>query len=119
QGLFEEPAKSEACSAAAVGSNPYAVKPTDLQARAEAVSSLFMTGGPSAVDLWDYKEGLVKYAGQPLAESRVGDIHVRQGYPGPLMPSPFEFKRMGQSGKLVSEVFLETGKHVHDIASIH
>ena len=104
QGLLAAPATSDACSAPPLGSNPYAVKPPHFKPRAKAVISLFMTGGPSAVDLWDYKEGLVKYAGQPLDESRVGDIHVRQGYPGPLMPSPFEFKRMGQSGKLVSEV---------------
>ena len=119
QGLLAAPATSDACSAPPLGSNPYAVKPPHFKPRAKAVISLFMTGGPSAVDLWDYKEGLVKYAGQPLDESRVGDIHVRQGYPGPLMPSPFEFKRMGQSGKLVSEVFPETGKHVDDIAFIH
>ena len=35
------------------------------------------------------------------------------------MPSPFEFKRFGQSGKLVSEVFPNLGKHVDDIAFIH
>jgi hypothetical protein len=78
-----------------------------------------MTGGPSAVDLWDYKPGLTKWAGQPLDEKMVGDIHVRQGNPGPLMPSPFEFKRFGQSGKLVSEVFPHTGQHVDDLAFIH
>jgi hypothetical protein len=78
-----------------------------------------MTGGPSAVDLWDYKPGLTKWAGQPLDEKMVGDVIVRQGYPGPLMPSPFEFKPYGQSGKLVSEVFPNIAQHVDDIAFIH
>jgi len=110
---------SDACSAPPLGSNPYAVKPPHFAPRAKAVISLFMTGGPSAVDLWDYKPGLVKYAGQPLDDKVQGDIHVRQGYPGPLMPSPFEFKRYGQSGKLVSEVFPNVGQHVDDIAFIH
>ncbi len=118
QGLLAaEP--SAACNAKALGNNPYALKPPHFKPRAKAVISLFMTGGPSAVDLWDYKPGLTKWAGQPLDEKMVGDLHVRQGYPGPLMPSPFEFKRFGQSGKLVSEVFPNLGQHVDDIAFIH
>ena len=118
QGLLAaEP--SAACSAKALGDNPYALKPPHFKPRAKAVISLFMTGGPSAVDLWDYKPGLTKWADQPLDEKMVGDIHVRQGYPGPLMPSPFEFKRFGQSGKLVSEVFPHLGQHVDELAFIH
>ena len=34
-----------------------------------------------------------------------GDIKVRQGYPGPLMQSPFSFKQYGNSGAWVSEIF--------------
>jgi Protein of unknown function (DUF1501) len=118
QGLLAaEP--SAACSAKALGDNPYALKPPHFKPRAKAVISLFMTGGPSAVDLWDYKPGLTKWAGQPLDEKMVGDVVVRQGYPGPLMPSPFEFKPYGQSGKLVSEVFPNIAQHVDDIAFIH
>jgi Protein of unknown function (DUF1501) len=118
QGLLAaEP--SAACNAKALGDNPYALKPPHFKPRAKAVISLFMTGGPSAVDLWDYKPGLTKWAGQPLDEKMVGDVHVRQGYPGPLMPSPFEFKRFGQSGKLVSEVFPHIGQHVDELAFIH
>jgi Protein of unknown function (DUF1501) len=118
QGLLAaEP--SAACNAKALGDNPYALKPPHFKPRAKAVISLFMTGGPSAIDLWDYKPSLTKWAGQPLDEKMVGDIHVRQGYPGPLMPSPFEFKRFGQSGKLVSEVFPHLGQHVDEMAFIH
>ena len=118
QGLLAaEP--SAACNAKALGDNPYALKPPHFKPRAKAVISLFMTGGPSAVDLWDYKPGLTKWAGQPLDEKMVGDIHVRQGYPGPLMPSPFEFKPHGQSGKLVSEVFPNIAQHVDELAFIH
>jgi uncharacterized protein DUF1501 len=118
QGLLAaEP--SAACQAKPLGDNPYSLKPPHFKPRAKAVISLFMTGGPSAVDLWDYKPGLTKWAGQPLDEKMVGDIHVRQGNPGPLMPSPFEFKRFGQSGKLVSEVFPNMGQHVDDLAFIH
>ena len=110
---------SGACAAKPLGSNPYAVKPPHFKPRAKAVISLFMTGGPSAVDLWDYKPALTKYAGEPLDGKVHGDINVRQGYPGPLMPSPFEFKRFGQSGKLISEIFPNLGQHVDEIAFIH
>jgi hypothetical protein len=110
---------SEACSAKPLGANPYALKAPHFKPRAKAVISLFMTGGPGAMDLWDYKPALTKYAGEPLDGKVHGDINVRQGYPGPLMPSPFEFKRYGQSGKLVSEVFPHLGQHVDEIAFIH
>jgi hypothetical protein len=118
QGLLAaEP--SAACVAPALGANPYAPKAPHFAPRAKAVISLFMTGGPSAVDLFDYKPSLVKYAGETLADKVHGDIHVRQGMPGPLMPSPFTFKPYGQSGKLVSEVFPNIATHVDEIAFIH
>ena len=41
---------------------------------------------------------------------------VRQGFPGPLMPSPFTFKKYGQSGMEVSELFPHIGRHVDEIA---
>jgi len=110
---------SGACAAKPLGANPYALKPPHFAPRAKRVISLFMTGGPGAMDLWDYKPALTKYAGEPLDGKVHGDVNVRQGYPGPLMPSPFEFKRYGQSGKLVSEVFPHLGQHVDDIAFIH
>ena len=119
QGLLAAEVAGDACAAKPLGNNPYALKPPHFKPRAKAVISLFMSGGPSAVDLFDYKEGLVKYAGQPIDDKIHGDVVVRQGYPGPLMPSPFEFKRFGQSGKLVSEVFPNLGQHVDDIAFIH
>lgn len=110
---------SAACSATPLGANPYALKPPHFKPRAKAVISLFMTGGPGAMDTWDYKPALTKYAGEPLDGKVHGDVTVRQGYPGPLMPSPFEFKRFGQSGKLVSEIFPNIGQHVDEIAFIH
>ena len=110
---------SEACSAKPLGANPYALKPPHFKPRAKAVISLFMTGGPSAVDLWDHKPALTKYAGEPLDGKVHGDVNVRQGFPGPLMPSPFEFKRFGQSGKLISEIFPNIGQHVDELAFIH
>src|SRR6266571_4798881 len=73
-----------------------------------------MTGGPSHVDTFDPKPALAKYAGEPLTGK--GDINVRQGWPGPLMPSPFQFKKYGQSGLEFAEIFPNLGQHADEMA---
>jgi hypothetical protein len=107
-----------ACSAASIGSNPYAPKAPHFKPRATAVISLFMSGGVSAVDTFDPKAALTKYAGQPLDGMIKEDLVVRQGRPGPLMPSPFTFRKYGQSGIDVSEIFPHVASHVDEIAFI-
>jgi len=107
-----------ACSATPIGSNPYAPKPPHFKPRATAVISLFMSGGVSHVDTFDPKPALTKYAGQPLDGKVGGDVIVRQGHPGPLMPSPFQFKKYGQSGLEVSEIFPRVAEHVDEIAVV-
>ena len=84
------------------------------QPRAKSVISLFMSGGVSHVDTFDPKPALNKYAGQPLTGK--GDVVVRQGHPGPLMPSPFQFRKYGQSGIDVSEIFPHMASHVDELA---
>src|SRR5581483_8633079 len=110
------PPRGDACSAAAIGANPYAPKPPHFKPRATAIISLFMGGGWSQVDTFDPKPALAKYAGEPIDGKVQGDVIVRQGFPGPLMPSPFEFRRRGQSGIEVSELFPHLSAHVDDVA---
>src|SRR5262249_42393526 len=107
---------ADACTATAVGVNPYAPRPTHFKARATAVISLFMGGGWSQVDTFDPKPALAKYAGEPIDGKVQGDVIVRQGFPGPLMPSPFAFSKCGQSGIEVAELFPHLGRHVDEIA---
>lgn len=95
------------------GTTPAAKKP-HFAPRAKSVISLFMSGGVSHVDTFDPKPALNKYAGQPLTGK--GDVVVRQGHPGPLMPSPFTFKKYGQSGLEVSEIFPNIGSHADELA---
>src|SRR5439155_1250761 len=102
------------CNSTPLSGNPYAPKTPHFKARAKAVISLFMTGGPSHVDTFDPKPALARYAGQPLTGK--GDINVRQGWPGPLMPSPFQFRKYGQSGIEVSEIFPNLAQHVDEMA---
>ncbi len=96
--------------------NPNASKQPQFPARAKSVISLFMSGGVSHIDTFDPKPALTKYAGQPLTGK--GEVVVRQGNPGPLMPSPFRFSRHGQSGIDVSEIFPQVAKHVDEMAVI-
>ena len=116
EGLLAAPATSGGCAATPVGANPFAPKAPHFAPRARAVISLFMSGGVSQVDTFDPKPALDKYAGQPMTGK--GEIEVRQGYPGPLMPSPFTFKRHGQSGIEVSELFPNVARHVDELAVI-
>jgi hypothetical protein len=48
-----------------------------------------------------------------------GEIRVRQGYPGPLMKSPYNFKQYGQSGTWVSDLFPHMSGIVDDLAFLH
>jgi hypothetical protein len=114
--LAAEAAGTGTCAATPIGVNPFAPKAPHFKPRATAVISLFMSGGVSHVDTFDPKSALTKYAGQPLDGKVTGDVIVRQGHPGPLMPSPFQFKKYGQSGIEVSEIFPNVAAHVDDIA---
>ena len=82
--------------------SPNTPKPPHFQPRAKSVISLFMSGGVSHIDTFDYKPALAKYHGMPLEGK--GEVRVRQGFPGPLMKSPYSFKQYGQSGAWVSEL---------------
>jgi len=103
-------ASSTACAGNAAG----AARQPHFAPRAKAVISLFMSGGVSHMDTFDPKPALAKYAGQPL--SGKGEIVVRQGNPGPLMPSPFTFRKYGQSGIDVSEIFPHIASKVDELA---
>ena len=98
--------------------NPLLAKPSHFPAKAKSVIWLFMNGGPSHVDTWDYKPELEKRDGQELAgfDKNTGFF---TGQVGPLMKSPFKFAQYGQSGAWASEIFPNLAKHVDDMAFIH
>lgn len=107
-------ATSGACEARTSGQTPFTTKKPHFKPRATSVISLFMCGGVSHVDTFDPKPALRQYAGEPLTGK--GEVVVRQGNPGPLMPSPFAFRKHGQSGIDVSEIFPSIAEHVDDLA---
>ena len=83
--------------------------------RAKRIIQLFMPGGPSAVDTFDYKPAIKKYAGQ---RPEAVQFKTLRNTKGGLLTSPFEFKRYGRTGKAVSSIFPETAKMVDDICFI-
>src|SRR5262252_1131589 len=112
--LGAPPTSAGVCATGSSLQTPFSPKKPHFTPRAKCVISLFMSGGVSHVDTFDPKPALEKYAGQPLTGK--GEIVVRQGHPGPLMPSPFQFKKYGQSGIAVSESFPAVAQHVDDLA---
>ena len=79
--------------------------------RAKRVIHLFMNGGPFQADLFDPKPALLKYAGQKPP----GADLLTERPTGGLLPSPFRFRRCGESGVPVSELLPKLGRHIDDI----
>ena len=85
-------------------------------AKAKSIIFLFMYGGPSQVDLFDPKPELARHHGKPMTGK--GAIDVFFGNPGNLMASPYSFKKYGQSGIDVSELFPNVAECVDDLCVI-
>ena len=82
--------------------SPLAIKQTHFAPKAKSVIQLFMPGGPSQVDTFDYKPAIAKNAGQrPGLVDRKSLRNTKNG----LMPSPFGFQQYGECGKWVSDIF--------------
>jgi Protein of unknown function (DUF1501) len=102
--------------AAQAPQNPLAPRPQHFPAKAKAVISIFCCGGVSQVDTFDPKPDLLKYQGETM--KGVGEVRATMGTPGGLMPSPWQFKKHGQSGMEVSELFPHVAQHVDDLALV-
>lgn len=98
--------------------NPLAPRPAHYPAKAKNVIWLFMNGGQSHVDTWDYKPELEKRDGKEL-EGFDKNTGFFANAVGPLMKSPFQFERHGESGTWASEIFPNLVEHVDEMAFIH
>ena len=99
---------------AAASVNPLSPKAPPFPGKAKRVVHFFLNGGPSHVDSFDSKPSLEKYAGKPLP----GEYIKTERKTGAAFPSPFKFKKCGQSGIEVSALFPKIGECVDDIAVI-
>lgn len=111
--LLTRTAVADAQSAAPV--NPLLCRPGHFPARAKRVIFLFMHGGPSHVDTFDYKPLLEKHDGQPLPFEKP---RIQFAQTGNLLRSPWKFRQYGQSGAWVSDLFPNVGRCADDITFI-
>lgn len=106
QGIMAEQALAE---------NPLAPKPTHHPAKLKRIIFLFMHGGPSQVDTFDYKPRLAKDDGKELPFEPAKGTTVSKK----IMQSPWKFAKHGECGHFVSELFPEQAKHVDDLCFLH
>ena len=114
EGLLVHPASGSPAPAG----DPMAPRAAHFAAKAKSVIWIFVNGGPSHVDTWEYKPALEKYDGTEMK-----GLDPQTGFfansVGPLMKSPFKFSPRGQCGKMVSSIFPRLGAHVDKMAFIH
>ena len=105
--------------------NPFKERSPDFAPRAKSVIFLFMVGGPSQVDTFDYKPVLQKLNAQPVPESirkateATRFANVFHGCKDELMASPYSWKQHGQTGMWVSDLHPRIAEHVDDLCFIH
>ena len=96
--------------------NRLAPRPPHFSPRAKRIIFLFMKGGPSHVDTFDYKPQLQKDGGKELPFEKP---RVQFAKTGKLLASPWKFNRYGQSGMGVSELFPHVAECVDDLCILN
>jgi hypothetical protein len=109
-GFFGRPAVAATLPAA----NPLAPRPQHLPAKAKACIFLFMFGGPSQIDLFDYKPELQKRDGQSIDNEFRRNTQTK----AVLQASKRKFAQHGQSGLWCSDALPHLAKHVDKLAFI-
>src|SRR5437588_6064565 len=94
--------------------DPLLPKAPHFPAKAKRVIYLFLNGGPSQVDTFDPKPKLDEFNGKPIP---AGNLRTERKT-GNLLKSPFSFKKYGQSGIEISEIFPKLGACADDLCVI-
>src|SRR5687767_1466451 len=101
--------------------NPMAPHPGHHAAKAKNIIYLFMAGGPSQLELFDYKPKLIELNGQPIPQSFIEGkrfAFMDSSHGTKLLGTRREFKQHGKSGAWVSDLFPHTAKIVDDISIV-
>jgi hypothetical protein len=101
-------------SSAGTSSHPLAARPAHFSAPAKACIFLFMYGGPSQMDLFDYKPELQKRDGQTVDM----EIRRRSVQQSKLLASKRTFAQFGESGQWCSDVLPHLSQHMDELAVI-
>jgi hypothetical protein len=105
--------------------NPYAPRTPHFAPKAKSVIFLFMVGGPSSIDTFDYKPELQKLNGKPVPYSIKKAVeatrfaNVFHGCKEELLASPYKWAQYGKSGMWCSDLYPNVAKHVDDLTFIH
>jgi hypothetical protein len=94
----------------------FAITPLPLVPKARRVIQLFMSGGASQCDLFDYKPQLIARHGQKFDPGANQRVEASVSTPGAVMKSPFEWAQYGSCGRWVSSALPHLSKHVDDMA---
>src|SRR5829696_6974423 len=113
-GFFNRAAANETPRSA---TNPLAARPPHFAPKAKSVIFLFMYGGPSQVDTFEYKPQLYALDGQTIPVKTFGRGGKKNE--GRVVGPKWKFKPYGRCGKMVSDLFPNVGTCVDDIAFIH
>src|SRR5215213_2617263 len=97
--------------------NPLAPQKPHFTGKAKSVIFLFMYGGPSHVDTFDYKPGLYPLDGKTIPVKTFGRGGKKNE--GRVVGPKWPFKQYGESGKWVSDLFPHLATCVDDIAFLH
>jgi hypothetical protein len=95
--------------------NPLAPRPPHFPSKAKRVLFLFMDGGPSQVDTFDSKPRLAREHGRPI-RARVEPTQFNDV--GKVLQSPWKFRKHGQSGSWVSDLFPHVAGCVDELAVV-
>jgi uncharacterized protein (DUF1501 family) len=105
--------------AAGDAANPLAAKPPHSPAKAKAVISLFMQGGPSQIDTFDPKPLLTKLHGTPLPSSAINGRQLQfTKSDAAILGCPQSFTRCGQSGLEIADTYPQLQTCADDLAVI-
>jgi hypothetical protein len=106
---------------ASAAANPMAPNPTHFPAKAKNIIYLFMAGGPSQLELFDYKPKLTELNGQPIPQSFIEGkrfAFMDSSHGTKLLGTRRAFKQHGNSGMWVSEMFPHTATIVDDVSFV-
>src|SRR5436190_3600283 len=101
--------------------NPLAPRPPHFPAKAKNVIFLFMAGGPSQLELFDYKPKLIELNGQPIPQSFIEGkrfAFMGSSHGTKLLGTRRKFLQHGQNGAWVSELFPHTATIFDDITLV-
>ncbi len=101
--------------------NPFQARTPHIKRKAKHCIFLFMAGGVSQMDSFEYKPVLNQLHGKPInrATDISGELQGRLSFHHSCVGSPFKFSRHGESGRYLSELFPHLSQHADNLAFIH